>query len=95
MLFLFSSAALVLALVLIDEARYYWWLYVLAGIAVLIYSQRLSSVTVPDVIKTVKAPFSWLNNTLDNFGPVFVGVLAVVVWGAYQIFGFLRATYFQ
>lgn len=95
MLFLVSSAALVAALVFLDEARTYWWLYALAGVSVYIYSQRLSSVTVPDVIKTIRAPFSWLNSTLDNFGPVFVGVLAVVVWGAYQIFGFLRATYFQ
>lgn len=95
MLFLFSSAALVAALVFMDEARAYWWLYALAGAAVYIYSQQLSSVTVPDVIKTIRAPFSWLNSTLDNFGPVFVGVLMVVAWGLYQVLMFLRASYLQ
>jgi len=95
MLFLLSSAALAAALVFLDEARSYWWLYALAGLAVIVYTQKMSSTTVPNVIKTIKAPFSWLSDTLDNFGPVFVGVLMVVAWGAYQIFGFVRAVYFQ
>jgi hypothetical protein len=95
MLFLFSTAALVAALVFIDEARSFWWLYALAGVALALYTQKLSSVTYPEVMKKIRAPFSWLNYVLDNSGPVFVGVLMVVVWSLYQIFGFLRATYFQ
>lgn len=95
MVFLFSTAVLLAALIFMEEARSFLWLYVLAGFAVIVYTQKLSSTTVPEVMKKIKAPFSWLDDTLDNFGPVFVGVLMVVVWSAYQIFGFLRATYFQ
>lgn len=95
MLFLCSTAALIAALVFMDEARSYWWLYALAGVAAVIYTQQLSSITVPEVMKKIRAPFSWLNCVLDNSGPVFVGVLMVVVWSAYQIFGLIRATYLQ